>query len=346
MSLCPGLAFAGVVAALAWGVNSAVPLLSSLVVAIIVGILARNIGLVRPSMEPGLAFTNRFVLRAGVVLLGLRLSVPAVLQLGWQPLVVIVVTVGATYAATIAIGRLLGLASPTRVLTATGTAICGAAAVAGMTAVVLPQARDESPHSQLEAARQVEDAAATAVASVTLFGTLAVFVTPWLAVRMGLSGMQTGVWLGTAIHEVGQVVAAGEIAGVTDVAVVTKLGRVALLAPMIALVGIAQRRAATVAHDGPLPEPQLRVRRAPLVPVFVIGFLAMVVVRSLVPLPSAVLGGADTLTTVLLTAAMAAMGAGVRIGTIVRTGGRAIGLGAIAALVSAVVSLGLVEALV
>ena len=132
-------------------------------------------------------------------------------------------------------------------------------------------------------------------------------------------------------------VAAGNIAHVTDVAVVTKLGRVVLLAPLIALVGLSQKRSAQ-RHTG--------TKMGPIIPHFVAGFLVMVVIRSIFDLPTWLTGGVNEIATILLTAAMAAMGAGVRIKVIASTGGRAIGLGAISATIAAGVSLLLVLALV
>ena len=329
--LLPGLGLMGVAAAISYGINHVVPLLSSMLIAIILGGIARNTKLIRPSAEPGVAFTNKVVLRTGVVLLGLRLSLPTVAKLGWAPIVVILGTLTVTWFATTYLGRAMKLSGPTRILTATGTGICGAAAVAGMSAVVRPDLKGE------EGRGQVDDAAATAVASVTLFGTVALLLFPWLAGVLGLTARQTGVWLGASIHEVGQVVAAGNIAHVTDVAVVTKLGRVVLLAPLIALVGLSQKRSAQ-RHTG--------TKMGPIIPHFVAGFLVMVVIRSIFDLPTWLTGGVNEIATILLTAAMAAMGAGVRIKVIASTGGRAIGLGAISATIAAGVSLLLVLALV
>lgn len=338
----PGLALAAAVALAATLVNVMVPLLSAMLLAILVGVALRNTGLVPPWAEPGLRLTGRTVLRAGVVLLGLRLSVPAVLALGWGAVGVIVVTVSTVFAVTLWGGRLLRVPRTTALLTATGTAICGAAAVAGMSAVV-----DEDDDD-------VESAAATAIASVTLFGTLAIVVLPLAVGALRLGPHPAGVWVGAAVHEVGQVVAAGGLVSpeVLDVAVVAKLGRVVLLAPLVALVGLWEgrrrsRRAsaelagaevAAVLAGTPVQHP---TRRAPLVPLFVVGFLVMVAVRSVLDgvLPGALFTGAGTVASFLLTMAMFAMGAGVDLRRLAQAGLRSLGLGALAAVVSAVVSL-------
>ena len=342
----PGIALCAAVAVAATAVNTVLPLVSAMLVAILVGLLARNLGLIPVLAEPGLKVTARTVLRAGVVLLGLRLSVPAVLSLGWGAIGVIVATVTCVYLATLWAGRLLGVPRATTILTATGTAICGAAAVAGMSAVVRP--RDDDG----EQAESVEEAAATAIASVTLFGTVAILVLPLLVSALDLGAVPAGVWVGAGVHEVGQVVAAAGLVStaVLDVAVVAKLGRVVLLAPLVAVVGVlesrraarllAQRTAAEEVGQVLRGEPVSHRAGAPVVPLFVLGFLAAVVLRSLLEgsVPE-VFSAASTLAGFLLTMAMCAMGAGVNLRSLVRSGGRALLLGALAGVVSALVSL-------
>lgn len=350
-----------VIAAAAYAINAAVPLLSALLCAIVLGVIVRNLGLIPAWAEPGIAFAARTILRLGVVLLGLRLSIPQVLDLGVGPIVVIVATVAATFLVAWVLGRVLKVAHTTSLLTATGTAICGAAAVAGMSAVVRrvddydPEAHDDD----------IGDAAATAIASVTIFGTLAMLVVPWLCSVFALSTQAAGVWIGSSIHEVGQVVAAAGFLSpeVTDVATVTKLGRVVLLAPLVAVMGYLEGRASTARYmasveareveqvlaDEPVDHARAASVRPPLMPAFVAGFLACVVVRSVVGSPPALVPfftAADTVATILLTIAMGAMGAGVNLKTIVATGGRALLLGVLACIVAGVVSLGLTVALV
>ncbi|MDO5726300.1 MAG: putative sulfate exporter family transporter [Bowdeniella nasicola] len=356
-TLAPGIGLAALAAAVAFGLNTVIPLLSALLIALIIGMIMRNLGLIPQVCEPGFAFVNRTILRLGVVLLGLRLSIPAIIALGPGVVVTIIVTVAATYLVTIAAGRWLKINHATVVLTATGTAICGAAAVAAMSAVLPGDRRAKNPRAS------VDEAAATAVAAVTLFGTLALLLLPVLVRTIGLDPTQAGAWIGAAVHEVGQVVAGAGIAAdqltgqgattLTDTAVVTKLGRVAMLAPLVAIVGaiesrrrfaaaereIAAAEAAAVVAGKPVPHEVVQQVKPPIMPLFVVGFLVMVLVRSFIPLPTQVISGAELAATILLTAAMVAMGSGVRIKRLIATGGRAMLLGAIAAVVSAIVSI-------
>lgn len=340
----PGLLLAGLCAAIAYAATFVIPLVSAMLLAIIIGMVIRNVGLIPAQAEAGLAVSGRTILRAGVVLLGLRLSIPQVLELGWGVVAVIALTVAGTYALTLFLGRTMGLNPAVTVLTATGTAICGAAAVAAMSAVVT----EEDEHA-------TQEAAATAIASVTLFGTLSLVLVPWIGQAVGLSADQIGVWVGAAVHEVGQVVAGAEIArsaqadpavgaALVNTALVTKLGRVVLLAPLVAGVGAWQSRRFRLAqtevgqHD--------TAHQPPIVPLFVLGFLVMVLIRSVTDLPDAFLSGANTVATVLFTMAMVAMGAGVRINQVLQTGRLALALGAGAGLVSAILSLIVIAVLV
>lgn len=356
-----------IVAFASYLVNWGIPLVSSMLVAIIFGVILRNTKLIPYCMEAGLRFSAKTILRTGVVLLGLKLSIPQVIGLGPGPILVIVATVLGTFLATICLGKVMRLAHTTTLLTATGTSICGAAAVAGMTAVT---------HRRGETDTDVDDAAATAIASVTLFGTIGLVLFPLFAQELGLTLEQTGVWLGAAIHEVGQVVAAAGIAGdclsnaeadaLMKAATITKLGRVATLAIMVAIMGILEQRAVnkmdlsqTISQSQDSPSESVSNsnntgktagKSAPLLPLFVVGFLAMVVLRSglewTIGIPAGsvlqlILTRIDMLATFLLTVAMGAMGAGVNLKTIAKSGIKALILGLLAATLAALISLGL-----
>lgn len=313
----PGVA---AVLAVAFGCLAAagrVPALSALLLAIAVGVVARNVRLIPAVLEPGLTWSSRPLLRTGVVLLGLQLAVGDVLALGLGELAVLVLTVAATFAATLLAGRRLAVGRPLRLLVATGFSICGAAAVAAM-----------APVADAE-----DDDVATAVALVTLYGTGTIVLVPVLARALGLDDRTAGLWAGLSVHEVAQVVAAaGAVSGVAlAAAVVAKLARVVLLAPLVAGVSVVLRR-------GAAPEPGRR--RPPLLPLFVVGFLVAVAVRSTGLVPERALTTTGVLTTVLLAAAMVGLGAQVHLRRLVRTGGRALGLGAVSTVVALAVSLG------
>jgi uncharacterized membrane protein YadS len=151
-----------------------------------------------------------------------------------------------------------------------------------------------------------------------VYGGLAILAVPLAGPLLGFSDVSLGEWAGMSVHEVAQVVAAASPAGAAAVAVaaVVKLSRVVLLAPMVTAVSVAERRVAR--SEG---------RRPPLVPLFVLGFLAMVGVRTLDVLPAPVLAAAQLLTTPLLAGALFGLGCSVRLGALARTGSRALLLG-------------------
>lgn len=310
----PGLVVVAAGVAVAYLVSGALTWLGALTMSVLLGALLRNAGLLRRPLRPGTTFATRRLLRAGVVLLGLQLAVGEVLSLGAPVLAVVVVTAITTFVGTVLLGRWWGVRPGTSLLVATGFSICGAAAVAAMDSVCDTDEED----------------VATAVALITLFGGLAIVVLPALRHPLGLDARGFGVWAGASVHEVAQVVATASAGGAVALAsaVVVKLTRVVLLAPLVAGTGVVRSRTPRDA-SGPRP---------PAVPAFVLGFLAMMALRSTNLLPGGVLGAAHTVTTLLLAAALFGLGTAVHVPTLVRTGGRAIALGAASTLIAATVA--------
>ncbi|MEU7165225.1 putative sulfate exporter family transporter [Streptomyces morookaense] len=309
----PGLAMAAAGVALSWGVHRLVPAVPMLTAAVVLGIAAAHLpgvrALVRGAGRPGLTLAGKRLMRAGVVLLGLKLGLDDVLGLGWATVVMVLVTVVATFFGTLWLGRRLGLRGDQPLLIATGYSICGASAIGAVS----------------EVSGSDEEDVATSVALVTLCGTLAIAVLPLLHHPLGLDDAQFGRWVGAGVHDVGQVVATAQTAGPTALteAVLVKLMRVALLAPLVAAVAVAVRRrraydAGAGAAEG---------KRPALVPLFVLGFLAMVVVRTTGWVPAAALDGAQHAQELLLAAALFGLGSAVHLPTLVRTGGRVAALG-------------------
>ncbi|GAA1974316.1 YeiH family protein [Amycolatopsis minnesotensis] len=312
---CLAVTVSGVV--VAYLTSMAIPIFSALTAAVILGVIAGSLPVLSEPTRQAIAKLTKRLLRAGVVLLGLQLALPAVLGLGAGTLLAVVLTVAVTFLGTIGIGRLIGVPRGLAMLVATGFSICGASAIAAMEGVV---EREDSD-------------VATAVALVTFYGGLAIAAVPLAGEWLGLNGLRLGSWAGMSVHEVAQVVAAATPAGAAAVAVavVVKLSRVVLLAPMVALVSVHERRRRPAAEG----------KRAPLVPLFVLGFLAMVAVRSTGILPGAVLDIAKTVCTLLLAGALFGLGCAVRIGKLVRTGGRALLLGLLSTLLVGTTAFGL-----
>ncbi|MGO3328425.1 YeiH family protein [Gordonia sp. (in: high G+C Gram-positive bacteria)] len=311
----PGLALAGLGTAVAVAINMLLPAVSPLLIAIILGAVCANAVTLPAAVRPGLAIVSKSVLRIGVALLGLQLVLGDILGLGFGAIVMVVVIVAGGIVGTLYIGKLLGIPFAQRLLIACGCSICGAAAVAAVDGVI--DAEDED--------------VAAAIGCVVVFGTLMIPALPFLSHVLGLSDTDAGMWAGGSIHEVAQVVAAGGMIGgsALAVAVVVKLARVILLAPVLAVISVRQRSA--IAADG---------KRPPLVPLFVLGFLACVAIRSVGIVPDTVLDIGKQIQVVALTAAMFALGTGVRLSLFRSVGSRPFILATCATVLVAVLGLG------
>ncbi|MGB0113483.1 MAG: putative sulfate exporter family transporter [Ilumatobacteraceae bacterium] len=317
LALVPGLAAVVVGTVFAAFLSAAIAPLSTLVCAVLVGAVAGNVGIVVPAMDAGVDLAAKRVLRVGVVLLGLRLSIGDVFDLGAATIVIVVGTVTATFFGTQWLGRRLGLSRDLSLLIATGYSICGASAIAAV-------------ESSTDAEREE---VAAAIGLVTLFGSLAIVVLPVMAVPLGLDDVAFGTWVGASVHDVAQVVATASTGGaaVVAVAIVVKLTRVVLLAPIVA--GVAIRRRMIAGPDAATGE------RPPIVPLFVAAFLAMIALRSTGLLSPDVIAAGRELEGWLLAAALVALGSGVRIGRLRRLGLRPLVVGAMAWVLVAAVSL-------
>lgn len=321
-ALVPGVALSTLLAGASLWLGSIIPVISPLIIAIVAGIVLANTVRLPATTHHGLAFSAKTLLRAGIVLLGLQLVWTDIRALG-APLLLVVCTIVATgIGGTLLLGRLLKVRHSLTILIACGFSICGAAAIAGATGVTDP--RDEN-----------RDDTATAIGLVVIFGTAMIGLIPVLAYLLGLSERVAGMWAGGAIHEVAQVVAAGGVigGGALAVAVSVKLARVLTLAPVVMLLSARQRflvRASNTGAPGKLP---------PLVPGFVLGFVGLVLVRSFVPLPEFLLQAGQSLQTLLLAAAMFALGCGVSLKRLVRVGARPVALAAGSTIVVTTVAL-------
>jgi uncharacterized integral membrane protein (TIGR00698 family) len=309
----PGLAAASVATGMALLTSWLLPSVGAPTTAIALGVVAVNAGLIRPRMRAGLDAVSRQALRTAVVLLGSQLSLPQLREIGGTGLAIVASTVTVTFAGTRLVARAFGVRRPLGLLVATGFSICGASAIAAMRPV----------------AGGDDDEAAVAVALVTVCGSLAIVVLPLLRTPLGLDYSAFGAWAGASVHDVGQTVATANRVGhgALGPAVVVKLTRVVLLAPLVATVTFVRRREHL---DGG--------RRGWPVPLFVLGFLAAVALRSTAVLPVAVLDGARELQQVLLTAALFGVGSGISWPVLRRAGGRPLLLGLVSWVLVAAVS--------
>lgn len=322
-ALAPGIAVTVVGTAAAVLAHRLVPQVGVLTWAVALGALAANLHLLPHTASDGLRFATRKLLRVGVVLLGFSLSLGAIASLGLPVVALVVVTLVSTLLFTTWLGLRMGLGRPRSLLIATGFSICGASAIAGME----------------KTAEADEDDVAVAIAMVTICGSVAMVVLPLLQSPLGLTDVQLGAWAGASVHEVGQVVAAASPAGAAAVAVamVVKLTRVLLLAPVVAGASLLRRRELARQSDGAADAGTGHL--PPLVPLFVVGFLVCSVVRTTGLLPESLLGPIAHLQTLALGAALFGLGTGVRVACLFRSSGPALLLSTVSTLMVAGISL-------
>ncbi|HXJ10213.1 MAG TPA: putative sulfate exporter family transporter [Burkholderiales bacterium] len=233
----------------------------------------------------GIQLSATTVLRVGIALLGLRISVAQVADLGFATAGLIALSVLATIAIGVLLARLCALNARFGVLTGGAVAICGASAALAI-AAVLPRHADSDRDTSF------------AVIGVTALSTIAMIAYPVVVGALGLDQRDSGVFLGGTIHDVAQVVGAGY--GMSketgDTATIVKLLRVAMLLPVVFLVSLIVRRSA------------IDRRGTPLLPMFGVAFFALVIVNSLGWVPHALGEVAGELSRWCLVAAIAAIG--------------------------------------
>ncbi|MCA8237107.1 YeiH family protein [Burkholderia cenocepacia] len=294
--------------------------LSPLIVGIVAGALYGNA--LRDGMPAswaaGVNFSARKLLRIAVAFFGLRVSLQEIAQVGLPGLAVSVLIVVSTLAIGTWVGmKLMKLDRDAALLTAAGSAICGAAAVLAFESTL-----QSKPHQS-----------AMAVGSVVLFGTLSMFLYP-LAYHAGLLNLDPaglGLFFGGTIHEVAQVVgAASDISPeVVHVATIVKMTRVMLLVPVLLALGWWLARSSRSARAARDTAGGTQGKRKVAVPWFALGFLGFVIVNSLNVLPAEATHTLNVLDTFALTMAMTALGIETRVAQIRAAGPRALMTGLI-----------------
>ena len=320
-SIAPGLAAAVVVAVAARLITGFLPsIVAEVTVAILIGIVVATIAGPRlVPLTPGLAFTSQRVLRLGIILLGARLSLGEIARIGLPATGVIVITMAASFAIVLAVSRFVHIEGRLAILIAVGSAVCGNTAIVATAPVIGARPRD----------------VAYAVATITLFGTLAVFLYPAIGRALVLPQPSFGLWAGVAVHDTSQVIATSAAFGLQalDVATVVKLIRNALMAPLLFLIatGWAARGADAVGSA------RRGVRGA--VPLFVFGFLALAALRTAGVFDAQQAATLDVIARSLILVALAAVGMSIHLGELRETSWRPLAVGFVVALVVGVSSL-------
>lgn len=276
---------------------------SPLIVGIILGMVYANSlrNHLPETWVPGILFCTKQVLRAGIVLYGFRLTFQSVIAIGLPAILIDVLIVACTILIGMLIGKVMKMDRDLALLTSTGSAICGAAAVLGAEPVVKSE-----PHKT-----------AVAVSTVVIFGTLSMFIYPvmYRAGILHLTPEQMGIYTGSTLHEVAHVVGAGNAMGkeISDAAIIVKMIRVMLLAPVLVIMSFALARTAVKAAAKGMQNLQggtkaVAKRGKITIPWFAFGFLAVIGFNSFDLLPAPVVNGINNVDTFMLTMAMTALG--------------------------------------
>ncbi|MEO1428530.1 MAG: YeiH family protein [Cyanobacteria bacterium J06633_8] len=323
-AIVPGLLLTAGVAILAEYLKKipSFSLFSSLIIAIILGIILKNTVGVSQVFKPGITFSLKRILRLSIILLGLRLSLPQILAVGPAGLIIVFVTLTSTFIFTCWFGRQIGVNQQLTKLIAAGTSICGASAIVATNGVV--ESKDED--------------VAYAVAIVTIFGTLSMLLYPFLSTFLQVNSQEFGIWCGVSIHETAQVIAAafqgGEVSG--EFGTIAKLSRVIFLAPVVLTLGF-------VSSGSSKSSKETKSKKLPI-PWFVFGFIALMLLNSGNVFPEGLKKSVTEINHFLLTISMAGMGLKTSIIEIKQSGIKPLYLGAVSWVFISVLSLSLIKA--
>ncbi|MDD2047780.1 YeiH family protein [Pseudomonas putida] len=257
------------------------------------------------SCKAGIEFTARTVLRIGVALLGMRITLEQIASLGWKPVALVVIIVVVTISVSMVAAKAMGFNRLFGMLSGGATAICGASAALALAAA-------------LPAHRQKEHATLFTVIGVSALSTLAMILYPMIADWLQLSPPQAGVFLGATIHDVAQVVGAGYSMSTEtgDIATVVKLMRVAMLLPVIVCAAMITRRSGDDTGG----------QRPPLLPWFAVGFVLLACLNSTGWVPTVVQGGVNDLSRWCLVVAISALGMKTQLKELAKVGFKPIAL--------------------
>jgi uncharacterized integral membrane protein (TIGR00698 family) len=317
--ILPGLWLCGLVAAAGYAlqqlelVASGRAWIEALVLAILIGAAIRTAWTPGQRWKPGIDFSAKLLLEIAVVLLGASVSAATILSAGWPLLISILGIVGGAILLSFGIGRLFGLSKRLAILVACGNSICGNSAIAAVAPVIGADGDD----------------VASSIAFTAVLGVAVVLILPLIGAVLGMTQVAYGALAGLTVYAVPQVIAAAAPMGAKSVQIGTlvKLIRVLMLGPVCLVLSLMTARLREEA-DEPAPHVTAGDRPRPgrpalhqLVPWFIIGFLAMVVIRSAGLIPAGALGPIGEAATIFTVISMAALGLGVDLRTVSRAGG-------------------------
>jgi uncharacterized integral membrane protein (TIGR00698 family) len=248
-------------------------------------------------IQPALKFTSKKILKAAIILLGASLSVSTILSVGKMTFFVMIFTFAMCFGAGFFIRKLFGLNWKLSNLISAGTGICGGSAVAAIAPVIDADDKD----------------IAFAMSSTFLFDMVMIALYPLMGKALGMSDIAYGIWAGTSVNDTASVVASGyafsEAAG--DFATMVKLTRTLAIIPTVIVFALVQlnlkrKEAMALQQDGSALKAEFSIKK--IFPWFILGFLAMSIVASILPIPAQLVSGTKTASKFLMVCALAAIG--------------------------------------
>lgn len=320
----PGFALISALVAVAFQINHIQSAISPLALCVAFGFLVANFIKWPTFAAPATKLSSKTIMRIGVALLGAQVSVASLREIGLKGVITVVIVVTFTIFGILGLSKLFKMSGDLGLLIGVGFGVCGATAVAA----IRPQTR------------ATEEETSYAIGLISLCGTLSIFLLPLIGHAIGLDTREFGSWAGAAVHDVGQVVATASVwgDGADKYAIVVKLSRVCLLAPIVLILSIRHRRWLT--SQG---KEQTVTAKIPLIPYFVLGFIAVAIVHNLANINARLLADIVFTSKLMLGAGLVALGSGVRWKAIRAIGPRPMAMGMIAWVIVAGVALAAVK---
>ena len=323
-SYVPGFALIAALVALAFEINHLQSAISPLALCVAFGFIVANFIQWPAFAAPATKLSSKTIMRIGVALLGAQVSVASLREIGLKGVLTVGIVVTCTIFGILGLSKLFKMSGDLGLLIGVGFGVCGATAVAA----IRPQTR------------ATEEETSYAIGLISLCGTLSIFLLPLIGHAIGLDTREFGSWAGAAVHDVGQVVATASVwgDGADKYAIVVKLARVCLLAPIVLIISIRHRRWLT--SQGKAETASAKI---PLIPYFVLGFISVAIIHNLVDINERLLADIVFTSKLMLGAGLVALGSGVRWKAIRAIGPRPMAMGMIAWVIVAGVALAAVK---
>jgi uncharacterized integral membrane protein (TIGR00698 family) len=320
----PGFALISALVAVAFEINHQQSAISPLALCVAFGFLVANFIQWPAFAAPATKLSSKTIMRIGVALLGAQVSVASLREIGIKGVITVVIVVSFTIFGILGLSKLFKMSGDLGLLIGVGFGVCGATAVAA----IRPQTR------------ATEEETSYAIGLISLCGTLSIFLLPLIGHALHLNTREFGSWAGAAVHDVGQVVATASVwgDGADKYAIVVKLARVCLLAPIVLILSIRHRR--WLKSQGKTETTSAKI---PLIPYFVLGFIAVAIFHNLVTLNPRLLADIIFTSKLMLGAGLVSLGSGVRWKAIRAIGPRPMAMGLIAWVIVAGVALAAVK---